>query len=258
MEYIRGKIDELFEYRQLPALLSTMIQEPSESEKYLERLKHLQFLIYRLDDHLENHWEITDQDLEPYWKEIYEYLQSAFGLNAQESFEYTSQIRKYQRHELQLREGLLPIRFKWKYFYFYKSCDVKLIRKLIYDHPSIDKKYFQSGLWRNFDLITELNDDIDDILEDFESINCNMILLYLESHDVNQVFEMVNDWILELKVDQSKTGKEIEDWVNEMTQVKIIETLELWKKRFEQFLELRQDGQLSKTMQMVQDQPVCI
>ena len=77
-------------------------------------------------------------------------------------------------------KGLLPTRLEMEYFYFYKSCDVKLLRRLIYETRLKGSKSFGSlSDWRYFDLVTEVNDDVADILKTYHlSMEIGLYSLY--------------------------------------------------------------------------------
>ncbi len=147
-----------------------------QREDLLQKLIHLQSMIYYLDEQLESRWSLQSKDLLSNWNDIYDSL-SNFGLTQEKSNHYVAHIKKYQKHELELRSNLLPTRFNMEYFYFYKSCDVKLLRKLIYDYFPKLKKHSSLADWRHFDLVTEINDDVEDIFEDTTTINGNRFLI---------------------------------------------------------------------------------
>ncbi len=190
---IRAKIEELFIYRKLPLLLKK--GNYVRGCTLYENLVELQFLIYELDNYLESSWKITKKGLKPYWKAIAVSL-TKLGVPKSKHDDYLSQIRKYQKHELELREGKLPTRYKLSYYYFYKSCDVKLLRRIIYDYiPQLKKEYSLSA-WRNFDLITEINDDVEDLQEDVKTINGNCFFIHLLQHEKEETYQHFNSYLL--------------------------------------------------------------
>lgn len=172
---ILQKIDELFRYRKFPEILKLVGEDYDQSQFILE-LKGLQLKIYELDQYLETHWEVVDDELDAFWQAIRESLNTCMTSKG-DSEKYLSHIKKYQHHELQLREDKLPTRFKLSYFYFYKSCDVKLIRRLIYDRFPHLRKLMPESSWRAFDYITEIDDDVEDVYEDQETINANAYMI---------------------------------------------------------------------------------
>ena len=171
-----AKIDDLFHYRKLPYLLDLVEQDVTKKDALLAKLKNLQVAIYNLDHYLESNWLISHEQLDNCWKFIHDSLEDC-GVARPEHEDYLSQIKKYQEHELQLREGKMPGRLRMEYFYFYKSCDVKLLRRIIYNYyPELDSLY-PLELWKAFDLITEIDDDIEDVFEDQSTINADRFLI---------------------------------------------------------------------------------
>ncbi len=171
---MKKKIKALFEYRQLPKLMKDG-KVPNRKTLYKNLIK-LQITIYKLDEHLESNWNVTKTDLKSYWKNIH-HAMLVCGVPKSKLGEYSKHILKYQKHELNLRSGKLPTEGSIEYFYYYKSCDVRLMRQIIYDQSvNLDQKYILAD-WRYFDLITEVNDDVDDMFEDLETINGNYALI---------------------------------------------------------------------------------
>ena len=168
------KVDELFRYRHIPELITLSgIKEASEFSK---QLKMLQIAIYYLDHHLESNWNIKKGDLKKYWNDIFEAMTS-LGIFKKDAPVLCKQIAKYQSHELNMRNGKWPTDYKFQFLYYYKSCDVKLIRKLIYNRqPALNKKIKETD-WRFYDYVTEINDDVEDVFEDIHTINGNRFLI---------------------------------------------------------------------------------
>ncbi|MBK9253943.1 MAG: hypothetical protein IPM42_00495 [Saprospiraceae bacterium] len=175
------KVKLLFEYRLFPELLKikTSINETGKSEFY-DKLIRLQTSIYYLDAHLEAHKNPDSNVLHAHWQNIYSELHT-LEVKEGEYFQYVSHIIKYQKHELELRSEKSPLRFKMAYFYFYKSCDVKLLRRLIYEKFGLSSQLGALSYWRNYDLITEVNDDVEDVFEDLNFFNGNRFLISLIS-----------------------------------------------------------------------------
>lgn len=171
---MRSKIKDLFDYRKLPELLA--YQNDKEQDTFLSKLYSLQEKIYYLDKYLESSWSIQTEELEEYWKSIGLCLED-LNIHPKNHAEYLSLIHRYQNHELLLRQKTAFSNISLDYYYYYKSCDVKLLRRLIYEYNPALEKAFDLSEWTCFDLITEINDDIDDIEEDKEVINGNGFIL---------------------------------------------------------------------------------
>lgn len=228
MENLSQKIDALFEYRMLPQLIKEGGANAEQAKVIYQKLKKLQEAIYNLDHYLETHWICTD--LDTYWRPISNCLIQDFNIAPEDVESYLAHIRKYEKHELELRKNILPTRLDMEYFYFYKSCDVKLLRRLIYEaFPSIEKKYPLAD-WRNFDLVTEVNDDIEDIFEDLLTINGNRFLILVETEDINTATQTFSKFIKDIqdKNDQrlQRKGSAYQQ-VHSITSTLLEETLEL-------------------------------
>jgi hypothetical protein len=170
------KINDLFEYRGFPELYRISNINGKDAKVINDLLVNLQSKIYYLDTYLESNWKLNEKELKMLWNEIYKAL-GLFGISSKDHYDYCAQIHKYQRHEMDLRKNLLPIRLNTSFYYFYKSCDVKLMRRLLIEKlPSVGK-LFNNADWRFFDLVTEVNDDAMDLEEDLLTINGNMVLI---------------------------------------------------------------------------------
>jgi len=170
------KIVELFDYRQLPTLMK--VGHYDRESSLFKGLIDLQVAIYELDSYLESTWKIKRSELKKYWKAMDECLAN-LGVPKNKRTDYLKQIRIYQKHELAMRDGKSPTSFDLEYYYYFKSCDVKLTRRIVYDYVPQLKKSYSLADWRIFDLATEINDDVEDIYEDIDNINGNCFLFSL-------------------------------------------------------------------------------
>jgi len=170
------KIKELFKYRKLPQILKLVETSKKKESDFYDKLIKLQAAIYDLDIYLESNWELEDESLGKKWEPIYEAL-ADLGVAKAKQPHYVRQILKYQSHEMNLRKQKYPTQYKMEYFYYYKSCDVKLIRQLIYDKFPELHKMIKFSDWRIFDLVTEIVDDLTDIVEDTAVFNGNRFLI---------------------------------------------------------------------------------
>ena len=191
---LHHKVEELFRYRHIPELLQyTQINSP---KSFNRKLIDLQISIYYLDHYLETHWSIKKSELKKYWKEIYKSI-IAFGVSKKDAPALCKQIEKYQAHELNMRKDKWPTSYKFKYLYYYKSCDVKLMRRLIYmETPELNRKIKESD-WRYYDYITEINDDVEDVFEDMKTINGNRFLISILQNGTGKTQK---DFIAELQL----------------------------------------------------------
>ncbi len=171
---IKSKIDELFAYRRLTELFQWIGLKNEHAIK--THLVELQYQIYLLDDYLETTWPLDQSALDGFWKGIRSAFKP-FALSENEIDRQLKEIRNYQRIESDCRIRLWPTEISFKEFYTTKSCDVRLIRHLLYTtHPSL-KAFCSEKSWVYYDLITEINDDITDVYEDLKTYNANRFLI---------------------------------------------------------------------------------
>lgn len=243
---LNQKVDELFRYRHIPELIK--LSEMSEAVDFTALLKTLQIAIYYLDHHLESNWKIKKGDLKKYWNDIYDSM-TAFGMFKKDAPELCKQIEKYQSHELNMRNGKWPTDYKFQFLYYYKSCDVKLIRRLIYrDQPALDKKIKETD-WRFYDYVTEINDDVEDVFEDMYTINGNRFLISILQHGIEKTQKEFIDEIKLLKKQMNAhfKGKKRTPEMRQLikwTNTRIEETIQLIKKQ----LSLKKVNTVSKAM----------
>ncbi len=218
---LKGKIKELFKYRKLPILLELAGTSKKEEKVFYGQLIELQAAIYDLDLYLESNWELDDAALKEWWKHIYTKL-TALKLPKKKHAFYVRQILKYQKHEMSIRYGKLPTSYTMEYFYYYKSCDVKLIRQLIYDKFPKLNSHFSLVDWRLFDLVTEMVDDLSDVEEDTEVYNGNRFLISALTKKKKQTFAdfdlFLNEIDRRLEDDKWSEGdlEMLKEWTDEV------------------------------------------
>ena len=183
MEVLAAKINKLFAYRDFDHLYELGEISPAKKDRLEDNLMRLQQDIYFLDEYLESNWDLDKEELQLYWNHIHQSL-SILGVASSDYDLYSAHIYKYQHHETQLRTKKDLLRLSMQYFYFYKSCDVKLLRRIIYNHAPKINKYYSLADWRYFDLITEVNDDVEDLIEDMSTINGNRLQLSISRNGI--------------------------------------------------------------------------
>ncbi|MFZ1752002.1 MAG: hypothetical protein WAU01_17535 [Saprospiraceae bacterium] len=235
-DVLRHKIISLFQYRLFDRLIYQGKQDGIESNAFFNQLVDLQSAIYHLDAHLEAHWKTDPQKLQWHWDNIYHYL-TRFGIPLENCPRYVNHIKKYEKHELELRVGKSPLRLDMEYFYFYKSCDVKLLRRLIYENMPINPSFGKLTDWRYYDLVTEVNDDVEDVFEDLLCINGNRFLLTLLKHGKQETasrFQHFLDQVRAKALTKSHApGVTLSEEITETTLTRISETAELMHQRLD-------------------------
>ncbi len=171
---IREKIQLLFSYRKLTDLMQKT--KLNKDVSFRNKLTDLQYRIYLLDAYLESQWELDPDQLKSYWQAIVEAL-SAFQYSPKQVKSQLAEIRLYEHIETNTRLNKWPTKVSFKEFYTTKSCDVRLMRHLIYrSHPALNDIWDENA-WAYYDLITEINDDIADVTEDLPTYNGNRFLI---------------------------------------------------------------------------------
>lgn len=171
---VREKIDSLFAYRKLTHLLE--ISQLKSDKTFIVKLKELQYKIYLLDAYLEGHWDLEKKELDLLWTGIIKALEP-FDFSKKEIKSLLSEIKEYERIERNCRKNKWPVDVSFRKFYTIKSCDVRLIRHLIYKtYPGLSV-FWDEDSWVYYDRITEINDDISDIDEDLKTYNGNRFLI---------------------------------------------------------------------------------
>lgn len=235
---LEQKILDLFEYRMFPVLLDHMNKPRKEKTDFFRHLFNLQEAIYVLDAHLECNWQVDDAMREKSWNNIVFYLKKCLH-SGQLPGPYLLHIEKYEKHELALRSALFPDRFTMSYFYYYKSCDVKLLRRLIYEFGRLEGKDSRLSDWRWFDYVTEINDDISDVEEDMGFYNGNRFLIELLRHGKKYTetgFKKMLDSI-RLNTEKRMTGQRVTPFQQEIhhqTLENVRQTTEMLKSVIEQ------------------------
>jgi hypothetical protein len=218
---IVDKVKILFDYRKIHWLLAES-RIPNQTD-FLERLINLQIAMYELDWQLENQWNIELPDLKSFWLNIYSRL-AEMGLSENQQRTWTKEIVRYQTRELELRQGITPLKHSMEDLYNFKSCDVRLMRRLIYREDVSLNSVLRFSDWLEFDLITEVNDDIEDLLEDLVAFNANRFLFSLYEHGSMATHELFEVFIKEksnciwqrLQTSDTKGRQQMKIWIDEI------------------------------------------
>ncbi len=181
----------LFQYRRLIDLLDTIEGDNSE---FLQLLVRLQEEIYDLDALLESTWSLEQKDFDIHWQILSNTL-CKFGIALDEHDDYLSHIKAYLNHELMLRQGISPTDLDLEEYYYYKSCDVQLQRRLLLDAFGELGALTQPEDWRYFDYITEINDDVMDLVEDHDAINGNGVAFYIHNYGMVEAVRILTGFV---------------------------------------------------------------
>ena len=233
----KKKIEQLFEYRQLPLLMKSVAK--SDRKSLNKKLIRLQAAIYDLDSYLENNWKLSDDAINECWNVINSRMKELDVPDSQIE-KLTASIRRYQLHESQIRQNKLPTRLDPEYYYYYKSCDVRLIRNLIYRSAPVLGKTESVTDWRYYDLITEINDDITDLYEDLDTINGNLFIIKIFEEGPDKTIRFFSDFLDDILIksverSRTKTREELK-YISDLTFQRYIETKVLLKKKHKEIL----------------------
>ncbi len=234
MEF-RNKIEKLFLYRKLPELIDLNNIKEKERDVLLESLYALQESIYTLDAHLEGYWTLDEKEMEHCWNNIYQQL-SDVGIPESMHDDFCQEIYMYEKHEIGQRTGLNVLDLDLLHFYSVKSCDVKLMRRIIYyKYPQLSQ-VLPIEIWESYDLITEFNDDIEDYYEDLETNNGNRFLMSVQKLGTEETMAIFSEGLknsynvfLEIK----NTDFEHHPWIEKETQVVYRDTVALLEARID-------------------------
>jgi hypothetical protein len=229
---IKHKIEELFSYRKLIGLLQ---QGGLDKDRvFYAHLVDIQYQIYLLDAYLEGQWELDKSALASCWDKIRESL-SRLNYSVSQIDKLLREIRVYERIERNCRKGMWPTKVSFRKFYTTKSCDVRLIRHLIYDKQPALKRVWKEKEWAYYDLITEMNDDIADITEDLNTYNGNRFLISVLRKGSLKTEKQYRAYIEKVtskakRYFKKREGKDDNDQLRNWTMDRSAETLDLLDK----------------------------
>jgi hypothetical protein len=169
----KTKAYSLFAFRCLPECLTFAAEGCENKSGFLLWLLELQCAIYGLDSYGESQWTLNTNELDTIWMQI-RHAWIAVPLQAQNR-PTLDEIEQYQIIEIGMRFGKRPDLIQIHKFYRAKTCDVRLMRALIWNAfrpPSAQVK----RLWEIFDLLGEVFDDLTDLEEDRITYNGNRLL----------------------------------------------------------------------------------
>jgi len=192
------KIEALFELRQLPWLLSLGEGLDADRQDFYQRLIQLQYHIYELDKYLEETWKPDSKIISGLWSTCEDQL-TGFGYRPEQIKSLLHSFYIYMQRELAIRKGKTPASLNIRAFYWHKSCDVKLMRQLVYDrYPEVTTQIPKSS-WIAFDYMTEIMDDVEDLAEDLKAYNGNRLLFALRERNAAEVrseYQAFLEWIV--------------------------------------------------------------
>jgi|SRR5687768_4660635 len=186
------KIRKLFAYRRITDLLKASGLD--KDKEFVAEIINVQYQIYMLDGYLESQWELSKKETGLLWEGIVVSLQS-MGYKDKEIDSMTREIADYEKIEKNCRKDKWPTSVAMKDFYQTKSCDVRLIRHLIYlKHPELSAVWKEKA-WQYYDIITEINDDVADLQEDVTTFNGNRFLISILRKGTDKTFHKYKEYL---------------------------------------------------------------
>ncbi len=186
------KIKKLFTYRRLTDLLK--VSGLDKDKEFVASLINVQYQIYMLDGYLESQWKLDKKDLGRYWDAISISLEE-IGYSQKQINSLVDEIEDYEKIERNCRKDIWPTKVSMKDFYITKSCDVRLIRHLIYKkHPDLNQLWKENA-WIYFDIITEINDDVADVKEDLNTFNGNRYLISILRKGADKTLKQYQEYL---------------------------------------------------------------
>lgn len=194
---IQNKIDDLFTYRKIKELIQ--LGQLTKNKAWISQLYQIQTQIYLLDAYLETNWDLEPAQISAYWSGIMAALEQ-IGYTGKRAEKLVTEIRRYEKIETDCRRNKWPTRVDNKSFYTTKSCDVRLIRHLVYAAAPDLKWHWKENVWKYYDLITEINDDVADVMEDVDTYNGNRYLISILRKGIRKTTSRYADFIEEVTV----------------------------------------------------------
>ncbi len=240
------KIYKLFAYRRISDLLKACGLE--KDKEFGANLVNVQYQIYMLDGYLESQWSLDKKDIGHYWDGIVNSLE-AMGYKEKQIDSMVKEIKEYEKIERNCRKDIWPTKVSMKDFYVTKSCDVRLVRHLIYKmHPELEK-IWKENAWHYYDIITEINDDIADVQEDVNTFNGNRFLISILRKGAEKTQKQYQEYLINIstkatdyfkeRIERGK-NKQLSGWTNDRS----VQTIKL----LEAQMKSKKLGQLSDSL----------
>ncbi len=205
LEEIDRKTREVYEKRIAPYASGI-------SPAHQAAILSFQKLVFTIDYYFEHNEKINPQSIESFWAQS-EKLLNDLGMPKDVQATITQDIRDYSEIEASVRKDKKLVDYKIDFFYFKKSCDVRMQRHLIrfLNHlPAVSSADEVAK-----DIAEEIEDDVDDIEEDkLTPLNGNRFSETLNSKDLSKLQEYAS-FISSLQNISESLRKKITDKVNE-------------------------------------------
>lgn len=177
---IMGKAEELYRARIAP-----YAHDLTSSSR--EAIINFQKLVFTIDHYFEHNKQIDPSLLNSFWRQSEKFLDY---LDMPRELQETllQDIKDYAGIEAGIRTGKKLADYEIRFFYFKKSCDVRMQRHIIRYITGQPALSSEPEIIR--DILEEIEDDVDDIKEDKSTpFNGNRLLEILSSGNIEKLNE---------------------------------------------------------------------
>ena len=180
---ISEKAEELYAKRIAP-------YAPDLASPTREAIINFQKLVFVVDHYFEHNQQLNPAFLNSFWNQFEKFLDD---LQMPKELQATllQDIKDYADIEASIRIGKKLAEYEIKFFYFKKSCDVRMQRHIIRFLNKHETSSSEPEIVR--DILEEIEDNVDDIEEDkLTPFGGNRFLEILSSKDVEKLNEYNN------------------------------------------------------------------
>lgn len=177
---ISEKAEELYAKRIAP-------YAPNLASSTREAIINFQKLVFAVDHYFEHNEQINPAFLNSFWKQFEKFLDD---LEMPKDLQATllQDIKDYADIEANIRIGKKLAEYEIRFFYFKKSCDVRMQRHIIRYLNTQQALSSEPEIIR--DVLEEIEDDVDDIAEDrLTPFDGNRFLEILNSKNIEKLNE---------------------------------------------------------------------
>lgn len=179
---------QLLNFRKIPYYAKLCGLNERKRLDAMIRIHSLQEAIYDLDSYGEKNWFIDRIRINEIWEKIDEEIDD-FDIRRSSIRYAIEDLKKYQEIEIHLRERQFPLDVPLLEFYKTKTCDIRLERAIIEQMSQSGISRLLNEAWLLFDIISEVQDDLEDYWEDLGSYNFNRIQTEVYFYGVSHTFE---------------------------------------------------------------------
>lgn len=213
------KIITLFKDRKINMFCIDMGINPEHIIDLVEIQRH----VYNLDFYGEQSWLLNQIILDNLWSELLKSITS-MDIEYNSIKRHVDDIKKYQHIEENMRIGILTTDVPIDYYYYLKTCDVRLSRNILMEKSKNNPNQKRMNAWYLYDLASEVIDDLTDWKEDLGTFNGNR---YLQSVILKGHTSTIEDYMKFIK----NITESLKDYdsgiIKDMVRKRTLEAIEL-------------------------------